>query len=103
MGQLATKTLNRLFSHTDDDYERVLSELDDRIHQLEIGIAEAKLRCRKVTALLTTYSVMIYLLWLLSFFLVTWPALEPGVDAVSKVAPVILAPAVYAATLTCPQ
>jgi hypothetical protein len=81
---------------SDDDYERVLSELDDRIHHHEIAIAEAKLQYRKVIALLTTYSVMLYVFWLLSFFFVTWPTVYMHVGAIPKVAPVFLVPIGFA-------
>ena len=102
--------------------------MDERIHKTEVQIAEAVLRQRNVIALVTTYSVLVYVVWLLSFFFLVWPTVfqpvqddaddrdEGGwpvdddrhlfggwwgvVRAVQKTAPVVLVPlGIYAVRL----
>jgi hypothetical protein len=79
-----------------DDFEQELARLDDRIHRTEVRIAESALQQRKVTALVTTYSLVLYLLWLGSFFFVLWPRVrveEDGWVAVMREAlPLVLGP-----------
>lgn len=72
--------------------------MDDRIHLLEINIADATIKQRKITALITTYSFIIYLIWLLSFFFIIWPQLtsESGLwEVVLQTAPIIVGPLMF--------
>ncbi|KAI3632294.1 hypothetical protein MIR68_009400 [Amoeboaphelidium protococcarum] len=91
MGGLLTK----LRKPAEDDYEKILAGLDEDIQKLEVRISESNVNQRKFMAVLTTYGLIIYLCWLLSFFLFQWRTLklQNGVAQYAvSVSPVVLAP-----------
>ncbi len=79
-----------------DSFEQILSQIDARVRKLELHLSETQIRQRHIVALFTTYALLVYVLWLASFFFITWPRLKLSGDGLWSVIlsclPILLAP-----------
>ncbi|KAK9703475.1 hypothetical protein K7432_010706 [Basidiobolus ranarum] len=55
-------------SRTEDDYEKILADLDDKIQKAEIRLSDVKIRERKFVLIFLIYSLFAYGLYLVTYF-----------------------------------
>ncbi|KAG9295966.1 hypothetical protein G9A89_011818 [Geosiphon pyriformis] len=87
--------ISRFQSRGDDDYEKILSELDDNIRRAEVRLAEIKIRERRAMIVWLVNSTLMYVIYVIGYLYFAWQ--KSGNDNwdvwALKIAPVFTVPA----------
>src|SRR5437588_12577903 len=79
------------FKSQSDNYEKILSELDDSIRKAEISLGEMRVRENNALVILIVYSLLAYVAYVLGYLYFIYMSDEERWDLM-KLAPVITGP-----------
>ncbi|RKP06380.1 hypothetical protein THASP1DRAFT_31792, partial [Thamnocephalis sphaerospora] len=82
-----------VFRRTDDgDFERILSDLDEQIRTAELRLSDIKLREKKTSIVFLVYSVLLYLLYGVAYFVYLRQPTDDSHLWLVKFVPLVLIP-----------
>lgn len=83
---------SRFRSQSDDNYEKILSELDDDIGQAEVRLREIRIRERSALIIWIVYSMLAYVAYVASYWYFVYMSIEEEGWDFMKIAPVFTGP-----------
>ncbi|CAG8794452.1 11760_t:CDS:2, partial [Dentiscutata erythropus] len=83
---------SRLRSKKDDDYEVILSELDEKIRRADINLREIRIRERNAVIIWIVYSLIAYVTYVVGYWYFVYMSVEEDGWDLMKVTPVLTGP-----------
>ncbi|POG66157.1 hypothetical protein GLOIN_2v377965 [Rhizophagus irregularis DAOM 181602=DAOM 197198] len=84
--------LSRFRSQSDDNYEKILSELDDDIGRAEVRLREIRIRERSALIIWIVYSMLAYVAYVAGYWYFVYMSIEEEGWDFMKIAPVFTGP-----------
>ncbi|RIA93507.1 hypothetical protein C1645_762172 [Glomus cerebriforme] len=84
--------LSRFRSQGDDNYEKILSELDDDIGRAEVRLREIRIRERSALIIWIVYSMLVYVAYVAGYWYFVYMSIEEEGWDFMKIAPVFTGP-----------
>ncbi|CAG8833339.1 9885_t:CDS:1 [Gigaspora margarita] len=84
--------VSRLRSKKDDNYEEILSELDEKIRRADVNLREIRIRERNALIIWIVYSLIAYVTYVVGYWYFVYMSVEEDGWDLMKVTPVLTGP-----------